>query len=183
MGELHALSRVVPSKGEDLVLSYLSSFVAKTESISNPIPRSFILKSLRDFAGDLPEGVKLCPVRALRIYLEKTNVISPRPLSLFVAPRRPSRSISKNGISFFLREVISNSGALKETAGSLRAHSVRGIAASAAFLKNCPISKVLEAASWRSNSVFSLFYFKDIEVSLRGCKSLGPFVVAGAVVS
>ena len=43
VGELHALSRVVPSKGEDLVLSYLSSFVAKTESILNPIPRSFIL--------------------------------------------------------------------------------------------------------------------------------------------
>ena len=31
VGELHALSCIVPSKGRDLVLSYVSSFVAKTE--------------------------------------------------------------------------------------------------------------------------------------------------------
>ena len=123
------------------------------------------------------------PVRALKIYLVNTSSISARPLSLFVAPRRPSRAISKNAISFFLREVIVNSGALRGPVSDLRAHSIRGVATSAAFLKNCPISKVLEAASWRSNSVFSLFYLKDIEMSLDGCKSLGPFVAAGAVVS
>ena len=68
MGELQALSSKVPSLGEDLVLSYLQSFIAKTESISNPIPRPFPLKSLKDFAGDLPEDLLLCPVRALKLY-------------------------------------------------------------------------------------------------------------------
>ena len=58
--------------GHDLVLSYLPEFVAKTESPSNPIPRTFILKPLVDFAHNLENELLLCPVRALKIYLERT---------------------------------------------------------------------------------------------------------------
>ena len=61
VGELQVLSSKVPSLGEDLVLSYLQSFIAKIESISNPITRSFSLKSLSDLAGDLSEDLLLCP--------------------------------------------------------------------------------------------------------------------------
>ena len=184
VGELQALSNRVPSLGEDLILSYLPSFVAKTESVSNPLPRSFPLKSLRDFAGDLEEGTVLCPVRALLIYLKVTRHIVSRPLSLFVSPKKPTRSISKNAISFFLRKVIFDAGAMGENEGPLpRAHSIRGVATSVAFLKNCSISRVLEAATWKSNSVFSLFYFKDMQYVLEGTKSLGPFVAAGEVIS
>ena len=182
IGELQALSRVVPSQGEDLILSYLPSFIAKTETVNNPIPRSFVLKSLSGFAGNLEEGPLLCPVRALRVYLDRTKSLVHRPRSLFVSPKNSSRSISKNAISYFLRKVISESGALRGVEGSSpRAHSIRGVATSAAFLKNVGISRVLEAATWRSNSVFSLFYFKDIEYVLENCRSLGPFVAAGAV--
>ena len=184
VSELHALSKVVPLHGQDMVLSYLSSFIAKTETVINPIPRSFLLKSLVDFAGDLPEGPLLCPVRALRIYLDKTKDMVSRPKSLFVSPKRPSQGISKNAISYFLRRVIVDSGAVGGNEGPPpRAHSIRGVATSVAFLKNCNIARVLEAATWRSNSVFSLFYFKDIQYVLDECKSLGPFVAAGAVVS
>ena len=166
------------------MVSYLPSFVAKTETTINPISRSFVIKSLRDFAGDLPEGLSLCPVRALNIYIKRTKSLLNRPRSLFVAPRCTSRSISKNAISFFLRKVILNAGALRDSEGpSLRAHSIRGMATSAAFVRNCSINKILEAASWKSNSVFSLYYFKDLEYSLEDWKSLGPFVAAGAVVN
>ena len=58
--------------------------------------------------------------------------------------------------------------------GGLRAHSIRGMSASAAFMRNQSVSKVLEAATWRSNSVFSSFYFKDICFSLGEWSSLGP---------
>ena len=101
-----------------------------------------------------------------------------------MSPKRPTQGISKNAISYFLRKVIIDAGASGGPEGlAPRAHSIRGMATSAAFLKNIGISKVLEAATWRSYSIFSLFYFKDIELSLEGCKSLGPFVAAGAIVS
>ena len=41
------------------------------------------------------------------------------------------------------------------------------------------ISSILEAASWRSNSVFTSFYFKDLQFVYEGLRSLGPFVAAG----
>ena len=100
------------SSGGDLFLSYLPDFRTKSVSASNPLPRSFRVRSLRDFVGSLPDELSLCPVRALQIYLQRTPSLSPRPRSLFVSPRAPSRSLSKNALSFFLRSVISLSSLL-----------------------------------------------------------------------
>ena len=49
VGELQAVSSAVSSSGGDLFLSYLPEFRTKTESSSNPLPRSFHVRSLRDF--------------------------------------------------------------------------------------------------------------------------------------
>ena len=101
-----------------------------------------------------------------------------------MSPRSPSRPISRNVVSYFLREVISESGAVKQdVAAPLHAHSVRGVATSVSFLRNWSISKVLEAATWRSNSVFASFYFCDISYVFQGLRSFGPFVAAGSVVN
>ena len=72
-GKLQALSRVVSSVGDDLVVSYLPHFVAKTERADAPLPRSFCVRSLGDFSGDLEEGSLLCPVDAFRAYLVRTK--------------------------------------------------------------------------------------------------------------
>ena len=101
-----------------------------------------------------------------------------------VSPRSPSRQISKNAISYFLREVICGAGAVREGAGpSLRAHSIRGASTSAVFMQNWSVSKELAATSWRSNSVFASFYLRDIQYIFEGMRSLGPFVAAGAVIN
>ena len=76
ISELHAFSRRVAFPGKDLSLSYLPEFVAKTESERNPLPRFFVVKSLEDFVGDLPEDRVLCPVGAGRIYMERTASVS-----------------------------------------------------------------------------------------------------------
>ena len=53
-----------------------------------------------------------------------------------MSPRWPSRAMSKNAISYFLREVIVHSGASSESVAAPKAHSIRGIATSSAFFKN-----------------------------------------------
>ena len=136
VGEFQGLSRVVSTHGSDLELAYMAHFVVKTERANCPLPRSFPLRSLREFAGDLEEGSLLCPVRALRVYLKLTKGMVPKGASLFVSPKCPTRAISKNAISFFLREVISGAGAVREVGSPpLRAHSIRGVSTSAAFLR------------------------------------------------
>ena len=103
VGELQALSSVVTFVDGDASLSYIPQFVAKSESLTRSIPRSFLVKSLADFAAGLDIDLLLWPVQALRLYLHRTRSLSPLRHRLFVSPRRPSRTMSKNAVSFFLR--------------------------------------------------------------------------------
>ena len=81
-------------------------------------------------------------MREIRVYLALTSSILLRPRSLFVSPRYPSRSFSKNALSFFLHQVIMDANALWEDTTPL-AHNIRDVATSAAFLRNWSVSKVL----------------------------------------
>ena len=86
VGELQALSSVVTFVGGDACLSYIPQFVAKSESLTRSIPRSFLVKSLADFAAGLDIDLLLCPVRALRFYLLRTRSLSPCRHRLLVSP-------------------------------------------------------------------------------------------------
>ena len=164
----------------DACLSYIPQFVAKSESLTRSIPRSFLVKSLADFAAGLDTDLLLCPVRALRLYLLRARSLSPGRHRLFVSPRRPARPISTNAVSFFLRGVISAAGAARPQVGSLRAPEVRSVSTSVAFHRNWSVTSVLESATWASSSVFSSFYLRDIQHEFDGLLSLGPFVAAGS---
>ena len=87
--------------------------------------------------------------------------------------------MSKNGISYFLREVIHEAGASRKVGVPVRAHSIRGISTSTAFHKNWSVASVLAVASWCSNSVFAAFYLRDLHFEFEGLRCLGPFVAAG----
>ena len=135
VGELQAVSFWVAFQGDDILLSYLPEFITKTESERNPLPRSFLARSLSQSVGNLLDESLLCPVRAVRTCLALTSSIPPRSRSLFISPRSPSRALSKNTLSFFLLRVIIDADAVWEGA-TPRAHSIRGMAMSAAFLRN-----------------------------------------------
>ena len=102
VGELQTVSRTVSFVRQDACLSYVPEFVAKTESLSNLLPHSFLVKSLSDFAAGLEDELLFFPIHVFCIYLSWTDSFSPLPRRLFVSPRYPSRSLSKNAISFFL---------------------------------------------------------------------------------
>ena len=128
IGELQALSFSVSHRGDNLVLHYDPFFLAKTGSVSNPLPRSIIVQSLADFVGDLPELV-LCPVRAIRYLRRAARSVEFTPSRLFVSPSDPKRTMSKNAMSFFLSQLITEGGAVSSLVPP-RAHDTRGIAPS-----------------------------------------------------
>ena len=133
------------------------------------------MKSLSDFVAGLQEELLLCPVRALCICLDRSASFSPLPRRVFLSPRRPSRALSKNALSFFLREVIHEAEAGRPEVGPVRAHSIRGVSTSAAFHCNWSVASVLESATWRSNSVFVSFYLHDLQHEIDGIRSLGMY--------
>ena len=150
VGELQALSFSVSHRGDDLVLHYDPFFLAKTESVSNPLPRSVIVQSLADFVGS-------------------------------VSPSDPKRTMSKNAMSFFLRQLITESGAVSSLVPP-RAHDIRGIATSLNYYSNLSISAIKEAATWKSNRVFAMRYLKDMSATRSRLKGMGPLIAAGSAV-
>ena len=182
VGGLQAVSAGVSFSGDDIYLSYLPEFRAKSESASNHFPRSFSVRSLRDFVGNLPDELLLCPVRALRVYLHCTSSVSPRPRSLFVSPGAPTRPLSENALSFFIRSVILQSLPSPSSASSVCAHSMRAVATTTAFACSVSLSSILEAATWGTSTVFTSFYLHDVQFTSSNGFFLGPLVTAGAVV-
>ena len=179
VGELQALSFSVSHRGDDLVLHYDPFFLAKTESVSNPLPRSVIVQSLADFVGDLPERVR--PVRSVRYLRRAARSVEFTPSRLFVSPSDPKRTMSKNAMSFFLRQLITESGAVSSSVPP-RAHDIRGIATSLNYYSNLSISAIKEAATWKSNRVFAMRYLKDMSATRSRLKGMGPLIAAGSAV-
>ena len=184
VGELQALSGSVGKKSRSLVLSYRQDFLAKTETPSNPLPRTFEVPSLADLVGRDEDDRLLCPVRAVRCYRKMTDSPS-RPDYLFLSPSNQSRPMTKNGLSYLIRSVIweahqhlQDSDLLRE---DVRAHDIRGISTSLNFLRNKSIAKVLEAATWKGNSIFASNYLKDVKITYNRLSSLGPLVAAGSI--
>ena len=73
VGELQVLSRIVSTSSSSAGLSYVPEFLAKTETVVQPLPRTFAIQSLGDFAAGLHEDLLLCPVRSLSEYVARTS--------------------------------------------------------------------------------------------------------------
>ena len=183
VSELHALSPKVAFQGSSMILFFKESFLAKTENLLNPLPRFVSVKALRETKNTPELNNSLCPVRCLKYYIKKIKDLNLTPSSLFVSPSKPSREMSKNGMSFFIRDTIISANAVYEEGGPVKAHDLRGIATSMAFRLNVSLTDIMKAATWRSPSTFSNFYLKKVAYSSKGWSALGPFVAAGAVVN
>ena len=89
------------------------------------------------------------------------------PSRMFVSPSDPTRSMSKNAMSIFLRQLITKdlkSGAVSSSVPP-RAHDTRGIATSLNYYSNLSLSAINEAATWKSNRVFAMRYLKDMSAT------------------
>ena len=178
-GEIQALSHRVSFSSSAAGLSYVPELVAKTEATLRPLPCSFEVPYLGDFAAGMPEDLLRCPVRAFSEYLDRTSGIVNRPRRLFVSSTCPSRAMSKNEISYMLRAFIIQSSASSRSGQVPRAPSIGGIATSSAFFRNWSLRSALEVASGRANTVFTSFYLWGLSFTSDGVHSFGPFVAAG----
>ncbi len=107
----------------------------------------------------------LCPVRALRIYTERTREFRESD-QLFVSWMKPrtGKPITKQRLSHWIVEAISlaySSKGLVSPPG-LRAHSTRGMSSSWALFKGVTKQDICEATSWSSPHTFARSYKLDV---------------------
>jgi hypothetical protein len=185
--ELHALVKeYTREEGWKNVTLFLdSSFVAKTElaaknSNSKPLTIPALSKSL---GPGLEKDRCLCPVRALRFYLDRTKEIRADKKKLFVAYKKNFKGdISKATISHWIKKAITTAYSLatEEDCNLLqvKAHDVRGMAASWARLQNITLDDILAACTWKSHNTFTSFYLRDLAQLQGDMHRLGPVVAA-----
>ena len=168
--------------------SYVTGFVAKTQDPSSLAPRfeGFSVPALPN-ARNNRNGRLLCPVRAVRCYLDRTAAHRPRCEWLFVTAGRSKKEISKTTVSFWLRKTISRAFELSGKALPVpapRARETRSIAPSLLFLfkKNFAVDQVLKAGTWRRHTTFTRHYLRDFAHRSLDTFHLGPVVAAQAVV-
>ena len=192
VSELHGLSYVTKhSRGwTSVTLEFVPEFVAKTQNPSIHDDRfvSFTIPSLSDFCGNDRSEMLLCPVRALRAYLKRTRPFRPTCRRLFVSTGRTKKEVSKNTISFWLREAIIKAyTSLPQRAGSrptfqARAHETRSVGPTIAFRKNMSVQRVLNAGVWSRQTTFTSFYLRDVTHRSLDTFSIGPVVAAQQII-
>ncbi len=194
--EIHALvfKGIKWSQGNSIVsLPVHFKFLAKnqksTDSASKIKP--IVVPSLSDYLGeDLvnTDDRLLCPVRALKFYLDKTKSLRKgdrKKLFLSFFPNK-TQDIHKNTVSGWLKQCVTfgYSHHNKEIPKGIKAHQVRGVSASWAWRGGISMDKIMDACFWKSHNTFTSYYLKDCwSENENGEYSLGPIVVSGSIVT
>ena len=131
----------------------------------------------------LKEDRSLCPVRALRYYLDKTQNLRQGKELVFVSFKKGfTKDISPATISSWIKQTVILCYDLSDqeslTLHQVKAHDVRAFAASKAFQGGISLDQILAACHWKSHNTFTQFYLKDVAWADSELFHLGPVVAA-----
>ena len=134
----------------------------------------------------LREDKSLCPVRALRYYLDRTKDIRVGKELVFVSFRLGfQKDIIPATISSWIKQTVLLCYQLSDEEAQnlhqVRAHDVRAFAASKAFQGGVSLDQILSACHWKAHNTFTQFYLKDLAWADSELYHLGPIVAAQQV--
>ena len=95
--------------------------------------------------SSLVEDKSLCPVRALKVYLDKTKSMRKGKTLLFVSLRGYSRDITRITISQWIKQTIHTCYQSSDMTDQQVTHDVRAMAASLAFKGGVSLEQVLSS--------------------------------------
>ena len=128
----------------------------------------------------------MCPVRALRYYLNRTSNLRQNKELVFVSFKKGfDKYVSPATISSWIKQTVilccelSDQEAL--TLHQVKAHDVRTFAASQAFQSGISLEQILSACHWKSHNTFTQFYLKDVAWADTELFHLGPVVAVQQV--
>ena len=132
------------------------------------------------------EDRTLCPVRALRFYLDRTKDLRGSLSLLFISFKKGHTSdIRPATLSSWLKQTILLCYKQADQALDLfqvKAHDIRAFAASKAFYGGVSVDQIMQACHWKAHNTFTNFYLKDLTWSdTDNNMYLGPEVAAQQV--
>ena len=187
--EIHALSgsEVHLESNGAYSLNFLPGFLAKNQNPEDPSPK-IIIQPLTNILCEDDEDRCICPVRALREYRRRTSTTRSSQKALLLSLRENrTKDISRSSLARWVKQVIveAYTRAGVSLAGiNPRPHEVRALSTSVAFINDCSIKSILDAAYWRSNGVFIDFYLRETARLLsQDSWGIGSLVAAQQAIS
>ena len=160
------------------------SFLSKNQ-LAKEGPDSVAPVVIPALAPTLDKSLKsdrsLCPVRALRYYLDRT---SGRIWSWSLSPSKKGfdKDISPATIYSWIKQTVILCYELSDhqahTLHQVKAHDVRAFAVSKAFQSGVSLEQILSACHWKSHNTFTQFNLKDVAWAESELFHLGPVVAA-----
>ena len=162
------------------------SFLSKNQ-LAREGPESVAPVVIPALAPTLDRSLKsdrsLCPVRALRYYLDRTSDTRQGKDLVFVSFKKGfDKDISPATISSWIKQTVILCYELSDhhahTLHQVKAHDIRAFAASKAFQSGVSLEQILSACHWKSHNTFTQFYLKDVAWADSELFHLGPVVAA-----
>ena len=168
-----------------LILRTQLGFLAKNQ-LPSRAPDSIIIPKLSNFCRKSDNFNRmLCPVRAVKIYLNKTKSLRKRRKRLFI-PTQGDQDLAKPTLSRWVKYAIKNAyDTISKNPLTLfkpRAHELRAISASWAYMNYIPLEEILKSAVWSSTSLFASHYLRDFREQTENLRAMGPIIAAQKVV-
>ncbi len=113
-----------------------------------------------------PAIALLCPVRALRIYVDRTQSFrTSGQLFVCFGGQQKGKAVSKQRLAHWIVEaiVLAYQARCLPCPLGVRAHSMRGVASSWALARGASIADICKAAGWATPNTFARFYNLRIE--------------------
>ena len=191
-GKIHAFehARLQRTTGwTQVTLRVGLSFISKTQVLGKG-PKCILSGTIpaldRHWSNAMSEDRLLCPIRALRFYLERSMPWREPKRLLFVSFKPGhKRDIVPTTISGWIRKTIlecyTNSPTPLLDSHKVKAHQVRSMAASLAFHRQASMEQILRAGTWRCHNTFTHFFLKDLSLYSADLIQLGLVVAAESI--
>ena len=175
---------------EQVQLTPSPSFIAKNQLAKEGphIVSPVIIPALKSDQDSQNLDILLCPVRALKQYLDRTKDSRTGRHLLFISYKLGhSKDIQCSTISSWIKHTIqfcySRAESTDMVLTGVKAHDIRAFAASKAFYGGASLDQIMQACQWRSHNTFTKFYLKDLtgQDQKEGSYHLGSFVAAQQV--
>jgi hypothetical protein len=168
----------------EVSIGVLPEFTSKRQAEANtPIYHQLTFPALT-IASDKADQ-SLCPVRALRIYLEATKKYREGRKRLFLPLAQGKLDFRADVLTQWIRQFLIHAYKTCPTEQAILhrcLHETRSIATSWALFHNVQMTSLLRAAEWKSANVFINNYMRDMSHVQDGTSKFGPIVVAEHIV-
>lgn len=102
---------------------------------------------------------RICLLTTLKAYIKETETLRNGENKLFISFIKPNKAVSRDTISRWTKQVLTNSGIDTKMFTS---HSTRAASATKAHQKEIPLDTILNTIGWESAETFQKYYHKPV---------------------